>query len=43
MEPLKDAVEQADELEDQAILIELDSLEEKPTEDEAEDTENEGK
>ncbi|XP_061324821.1 centromere protein T [Pezoporus flaviventris] len=40
MEPLKDAVEQAGELEDQAILIELDSLEE-PTEDAAEDTENE--
>ncbi|KAM4637808.1 centromere protein T isoform 4-T5 [Amazona ochrocephala] len=40
MEPLKDAVEQADELEDQAVLVELDSLEEKPTEDEAEDAEN---
>uniref|UniRef100_A0A8B9F6H6 CENP-T/Histone H4 histone fold domain-containing protein n=1 Tax=Amazona collaria TaxID=241587 RepID=A0A8B9F6H6_9PSIT len=42
MEPLKDAVEQADGLEDQAVLVELDSLEEKPTEDEAEDAENGG-
>ncbi|KAM8985207.1 centromere protein T-like [Ara ararauna] len=42
MEPLKDVVEQADELEDQAILVELNSLEEEPMEDEAEDTENEG-
>ncbi|XP_065517560.1 centromere protein T isoform X3 [Lathamus discolor] len=40
MEPLKDAVEQADELEDPAILIGLDSLEEEPTEDEAGDPEN---
>ncbi|XP_030907710.1 centromere protein T isoform X2 [Melopsittacus undulatus] len=41
MEPLKDAVEQADELEDQFILVELGGLEEEPIENEAEDAENE--
>ncbi|XP_010163206.1 centromere protein T, partial [Antrostomus carolinensis] len=41
MKPLKEAVEQADELEDQAITIELDGPEEGPTEDEAEDPESE--
>ncbi|XP_030327284.1 centromere protein T isoform X2 [Strigops habroptila] len=41
MEPLKEAVEQADELEDQPILVELYNLEEKPSEIEAEDAENE--
>ncbi|XP_037264874.1 centromere protein T isoform X5 [Falco rusticolus] len=42
MKLLKEAVEQADELEDQAIKIELDGMEEGPTEDEAEDPESEG-
>ncbi|XP_050760200.1 centromere protein T [Gymnogyps californianus] len=41
MKPLKEAVEQADELQDQAITVELDGLEEEPTEDEAEDPESE--
>ncbi|XP_068267336.1 centromere protein T isoform X3 [Nyctibius grandis] len=41
MKPVKEAVEQADELEDQAIMIELDGLEEEPTEDEAEAPESE--
>ena len=43
MKPLKEAVEQADELQDQAIMVELDGPEEEPTEDEAEDPESEGK
>ncbi|CAM9456358.1 unnamed protein product [Bubo scandiacus] len=38
MKPLKQAAEQADELEDEPIMIELDALEEEPTEDEAEDS-----
>ncbi|XP_009468777.1 PREDICTED: centromere protein T [Nipponia nippon] len=38
--PLKEAVEQADELEDQAIMVELDDPEEESTEDEAEDPES---
>ncbi|XP_074737428.1 centromere protein T isoform X5 [Strix uralensis] len=38
MKPLKQAAEQADELEDEPIMIELDGLEEEPTEDEAEDS-----
>ncbi|XP_009976178.1 PREDICTED: centromere protein T, partial [Tauraco erythrolophus] len=41
MKPLKEAVEQADELEDEAIMVELDGLEEESTEDEAEDPESE--
>ncbi|XP_075621372.1 centromere protein T isoform X2 [Balearica regulorum gibbericeps] len=41
MKPLKEAVEQADELEDQAIMVEFDSPGEVPTEDEAEDAESE--
>ncbi|XP_074769245.1 centromere protein T isoform X3 [Athene noctua] len=41
MKPLKQAAEQADELEDEPIMIELDGLEEEPTEDEAEDSGNE--
>ncbi|KAM7101626.1 centromere protein T isoform 2-T2 [Ciconia maguari] len=41
MKPLKEAVEQADELEDQAITVELDGPEEEPAEDEAEDPESE--
>ncbi|XP_009576614.1 PREDICTED: centromere protein T [Fulmarus glacialis] len=41
MKPLKEAVEQADELEDQAIMVELDDPEEEPIEDEAEDPEGE--
>ncbi|XP_010295054.1 PREDICTED: centromere protein T, partial [Phaethon lepturus] len=41
MKPLKEAVEQADELEDQAVMVELDGLEEDSTEDEAEDPESE--
>ncbi|XP_075366434.1 centromere protein T isoform X2 [Mycteria americana] len=41
MKPLKEAVEQADELEDQAIMVELDGPEEEPAEDEAEDPESE--
>ncbi|XP_075016934.1 centromere protein T isoform X3 [Calonectris borealis] len=41
MKPLKEAVEQADELEDQAIMVELDGLEEEPIDDEAEDPESE--
>ncbi|KAM6123732.1 centromere protein T [Phoenicopterus ruber ruber] len=36
MKPLKEAVEQADELQDQAITVELDSPEKEPAEDEAE-------
>lgn len=43
MKPLKEAVEQADELEDQAIMVELDGPEEETAEDEAEDPESEGK
>ncbi|XP_074695419.1 centromere protein T isoform X5 [Strix aluco] len=38
MKPLRQAAEQADELEDEPIMIELDGLEEEPTEDEAEDS-----
>uniref|UniRef100_A0A8C0EN83 CENP-T/Histone H4 histone fold domain-containing protein n=1 Tax=Bubo bubo TaxID=30461 RepID=A0A8C0EN83_BUBBB len=38
MKPLKQAAEQADEQEDEPIMIELDALEEEPTEDEAEDS-----
>ncbi|KAM6250713.1 centromere protein T isoform 3-T3 [Spheniscus humboldti] len=41
MKPLKEAVEQADELEDQAIMVELDGPEEETAEDEAEDPESE--
>ncbi|XP_009708076.1 PREDICTED: centromere protein T [Cariama cristata] len=41
MKPLKEAVEQADELEDQAIMVEWNGSEEEPTEDEAEDPESE--
>ncbi|KAM6065108.1 centromere protein T isoform 2-T3 [Theristicus caerulescens] len=41
MKPLKEAVEQADELEDQAIMVELDDPEEEPAEDEAKDPESE--
>ncbi|XP_026712475.1 centromere protein T isoform X3 [Athene cunicularia] len=41
MKPLKQAAEQVDELEDEPIMIELDGLEEEPTEDEAEDSGNE--
>ncbi|GAB0195740.1 centromere protein T [Grus japonensis] len=41
MKPLKEAVEQADELEDQAIMVEFGSPGEVPTEDEAEDAESE--
>ncbi|XP_042653425.1 centromere protein T isoform X2 [Tyto alba] len=37
MKPLKEDVEQADELDHQPIMVELDGLEEEPTEDEAED------
>ncbi|KAM6118109.1 centromere protein T isoform 2-T2 [Pterocles gutturalis] len=40
MKPLKAAVEQADELQDQAIMLNLDSLEQEPTEDETEDPES---
>lgn len=43
MEPLKEAIEQADELEDQVITVELDGLEEEPTVNETEDPESEGK
>uniref|UniRef100_A0A8C8B7F8 Centromere protein T n=1 Tax=Otus sunia TaxID=257818 RepID=A0A8C8B7F8_9STRI len=38
MKPSEQAAEQADELEDEPIMIELDGLEEEPTEDEAEDS-----
>ncbi|XP_010581768.1 PREDICTED: centromere protein T isoform X1 [Haliaeetus leucocephalus] len=41
MEPLKEAIEQADELEDQVITVELDGLEEEPTVNETEDPESE--
>ncbi|XP_076205657.1 centromere protein T isoform X1 [Aptenodytes patagonicus] len=41
MKPLKEGVEQADELEDQAIMVELDGPEEETAEDEAEDPESE--
>ncbi|XP_059681059.1 centromere protein T [Gavia stellata] len=41
MKPLQEAVEQAGELEDQAITVELDGLEEEPAEDEAENPESE--
>ncbi|XP_069724540.1 centromere protein T isoform X5 [Phaenicophaeus curvirostris] len=41
VEPLEDDVEQADVLEDQAIPLELDDLEQEPTEDGAEDPEGE--
>lgn len=41
MEPLKEAIEQADELEDQVIMVELDGLEEEPTVNETEDPESE--
>ncbi|XP_010119737.1 PREDICTED: centromere protein T, partial [Chlamydotis macqueenii] len=41
MKPLREAVEQADEQEDQAIMVELDGPEEEPSEDEAEDPESE--
>ncbi|XP_009892759.1 PREDICTED: centromere protein T [Charadrius vociferus] len=41
MKPLEEADEQADELEDQAIMVEFDGPEEEPTEDEAEDPESE--
>ncbi|XP_035754740.1 centromere protein T isoform X3 [Egretta garzetta] len=37
MKSLKEVVEQADELEDQAIRVELDGMEEEPAEDEAEE------
>lgn len=43
MEPLKEAIEQADELEDQVITVELDGPEEEPTVNETEDPESEGK
>ncbi|XP_010150650.1 PREDICTED: centromere protein T, partial [Eurypyga helias] len=41
MEPLKEAVEAAGELKDQAVMVELDGVEEESAEDEAEDTESE--
>ncbi|XP_035754739.1 centromere protein T isoform X2 [Egretta garzetta] len=41
MKSLKEVVEQADELEDQAIRVELDGMEEEPAEDEAEEPESE--
>ncbi|KAM6253159.1 LOW QUALITY PROTEIN: centromere protein T [Porphyrio hochstetteri] len=40
LKPLKEAVEQVDELEDQAIMVEFSDLVEKPPEDEAEDSES---
>jgi len=40
---LEEAVEEADELKDEAIVVEFDGLEEEPAEDEAEDPESEGK
>ncbi|XP_008940083.1 PREDICTED: centromere protein T, partial [Merops nubicus] len=39
MKPLEEAVEEGDELEDQAIMVELDGPEEEPTEDEDENSE----
>ncbi|KAM9289550.1 centromere protein T [Morus bassanus] len=41
VKPLKEAAEQADELEDQPVMIELEGLEEEPTEDDVEDSESE--
>ncbi|KAM6409015.1 centromere protein T [Rhynochetos jubatus] len=41
MEPLKEGVEAADQLEDQTMMVELDGVEEESAEDEAEDAESE--
>lgn len=41
--PLKEAVERADELEDEAIVVEGEALEEEPSEEGDEDPESEGK